>query len=72
MTYKLNPELGKIISPVTLLFPNGARHEYKSGKAMVEKSFSERYRVKAIKVIESVVEIELEQEIGISDDITFF
>lgn len=39
---------------------------------MVKKSFTEQYRVKEIKAINNVIEIELEKDISISDDVTFF
>jgi len=60
MTYKLNPELRLITSPVVLLFPGGARHSYTSGAAVAEKTFNERYRVAEIRAVESVIEIKLE------------
>ena len=60
MTYKLNPAIAKISSPVTLIFPGGARHEYSSGTAVAEKTFNEKYRVVEIRAVESVIEIELE------------
>ena len=60
MTYKLNPELRLITSPVVLIFPGGARHEYSSGTAVAEKTFNERYRVTEIRAVESVIEIQLE------------
>ena len=60
MTYKLNPELRLITSPVVLIFPGGARHEYKSGAAVAEKTFNEKYRIVKIRAVESVIEIELE------------
>ena len=60
MTYKLNPELRLITSPVTLIFPGGARHEYSSGTAVAEKTFNEKYRVVEIRAVENTVEINLE------------
>ena len=60
MTYKLNPELRLITSPVVLLFPNGARHSYTSGAAVADQVFNERYRVTEIRAAGDVVEIRLE------------
>ena len=60
MTYKLNPAIAKITSPVTLIFPGGARHSYTSGAAVAEKTFNERYRVTEIRAAGDVVEIRLE------------
>ena len=39
---------------------------------MVKKSCTEQYRVKEVKAINNVIEIELEKVISISDDVTFF
>ena len=60
MTYKLNPAIAKITSPVTLIFPGGARHEYSSGTAVADQVFNERYRVTEIRAAGDVVEIRLE------------
>ena len=60
MTYKLNPELRLITSPVVLIFPGGARHEYSSGTAVADQVFNERYRVTEIRAAGDVVEIRLE------------
>ena len=60
MTYKLNPAIAKITSPVTLIFPNGARHSYTSGAAVADKTFNEKYRVTEIRAAGDVVEIRLE------------
>lgn len=61
MTYKLNPELRLITSPITLIFPGGVRHSYSSGVAVANKTFNERYRVVEVREVEGTVEIELEQ-----------
>ena len=60
MTYKLNPAIAKITSPVTLIFPNGTQHSYASGAAVAEKTFNEKYRVVEIRAVENTVEINLE------------
>lgn len=60
MTYKLNPAIAKITSPVTLIFPNGTQHSYASGAAVAEKTFNERYRVTEIRAAGGVIEISLE------------
>lgn len=59
MTYKLNPELRLITSPVTLIFPGGVRHQYSSGAAVADQVFNERYRVTEIRAAGDVVEISL-------------
>ena len=60
MTYKLNPELRLITSPVVLIFPGGARHSYISGAAVAEQVFNEKYRVVEIKAAGDVIEIQME------------
>lgn len=76
MTYKLNPAIAKITSPVTLIFPGGARHSYTSGAAVADQVFNERYRVTEIRAVESVIEIELEPvmvpEVNAIGEETFF
>ena len=59
MTYKLNPEIGKIQSPVILIFPNGQRAEYASGAAVVEDTFDQMFVVEAVRAVMNTVEIKL-------------
>lgn len=76
MTYKLNPELRLITSPVALIFPGGVRHQYSSGAAVAEKTFNERYRVTEIRAAGDVIEISLEPmmvpEVNAIGEETFF
>ena len=39
VTHKLNPSLGKIESPVVLIFPSGERRKYQSGAGAVADVF---------------------------------
>ena len=59
MTYKLNPEIAKIVSPVILIFPDESRCMYSSGKEVTEAVFDEKYRIKTIRAKDDAVEIEL-------------
>ena len=59
MTYKLNPEIGKIVSPVVLIFPDGERKKYLTGAAVCEAVFDRRFLVKAVRAVENTVEIVL-------------
>ena len=61
MTYKLNPAIEKIISPVVLLLPDGTRHTYENGKSVCEAVFEQRYTVKEIRAAENTVELTLEE-----------
>ena len=60
MTYKLNPIIELITCPVVLVFPYGARHEYRSGKAAAELNYNENYEIKRIYAVNEKVEIELQ------------
>jgi hypothetical protein len=59
MTYKLNPELEKILSPVALIFSDMTRQEYPDGKSVTEAVFNRCYRVESLRAIEGTVEIKL-------------
>lgn len=61
MTYKLNPAIEKITSPVSLLLPDGTRQDYKSGKLVCEAVYDQRYTVKEIRAVENTVELTLEE-----------
>ena len=60
MKYKLNPELRKIQSPITLII--GDEHKkYINGTSLTEDVFGKRYVISSIRAIENVIEIELEE-----------
>ena len=59
MTYKLNPELRKIQSPVVLVFPDGETREFECGFAVAEADFEQRYLIQAIRALDSIIEIKL-------------
>lgn len=61
MTYKLNPALSVISSPVTLCFPNGSKQNYQNGKEVAEAIFDTGYTINAIKAEENTVVIILEK-----------
>ena len=49
MTYKLNPEIRKITSPVILTFHDGADEQrFPSGEALADAVFHKNYRIEAI------------------------
>ena len=60
MTYKLEPGLSRIMSPITLLFPTGLKKEYQSGKEVCEMAFDRNYRVTEIWAAGDRIEIKLE------------
>lgn len=59
MTYKLNPALSKILSPIILVFPNGKKLNFINGDDLVEAVFDKCYMVKSLRAIEGTVEIVL-------------
>lgn len=61
MTYKLEPGLGRIKSPIVLIFPDGHREEYTSGSDVVEAVFEKKYQVVEIRAVENIVEIVVEE-----------
>lgn len=40
MTYKLNPEIRKDLSPIVLIFSDGTKQRYPDGKAVVDTVFT--------------------------------
>lgn len=61
MTYKLNPELRKIPSPVVLVFPNGKRTQYPCGIAVTKDTFDKKYGIESMKASNSSIEIRLKE-----------
>ena len=45
MTYKLNPELRKIQSPVVLVFPSGETRKYECGYAVAEVDYEFYHKI---------------------------
>lgn len=72
MTYKLDPSIEKIISPVILTYPNGWQQEFTDGKAVMEQNFSEKYSISSIRAKEHKVQIVIRTVDSIDADISFF
>ena len=76
MTYKIETRLGRIMSPVTLLFPDGHTANYSSGEELMGQVFDRKYRVVEMRAVENTVEIKLEltavPEINAVGEETFF
>ena len=60
MTYKLEPGLGRIMSPILLRFPDGHTANYSSGEELMGQVFDRKYRVVEMRAVENTVEIKLE------------
>lgn len=77
MTYKLNLSLGKIQSPVVLIFLDGERKKYQNGAAVVETAFDKMLLIDSLRAVENTVEIVLTQQkmtasAWIGEELTFF
>ena len=59
MTYKLNPSLEKIISPIVFVFLDGTKREYESGREISEAEFEKRYIISSLWAVDNKVEIAL-------------
>ena len=60
MTYKLEPGLSRVTSPVRLVFPTGEKKDYESGAEVTDAVFNQRYRVVEIRARGDVVEVVLD------------
>ncbi len=71
MTYRLNPVIEKIESPVRiLLIDTGQEKRYKSGSDACADVFDKQYNIRSISAKSDIVEIEM--EVAESPDATFF
>ncbi|MBR3245125.1 MAG: hypothetical protein IKF90_20940 [Parasporobacterium sp.] len=59
MTYKLNPAIAKVKSPVILVYPENRREEYRSGEDAAEAVFEERYEIREIRAVHDKIEVRL-------------
>ena len=62
MTYKLNPEIGKIESPVILCLPSGERRRYRNGMEVTEAVFDHKYLIESLRAVGDVVEVVLSEQ----------
>ena len=65
MTYKLNPIIEKIVSPVSIVLPSEQR-EYRSGAEAAADTFSRNYQIESITAEGSVVIVSLVENEGVS------
>lgn len=64
MPYKLDCSIGKIISPIVLIFPDGNKQDYLTGNDAIKIIYEKRYDVKSMKVVSDKVEILLSENDG--------
>jgi len=60
MTYKLNPALKNIESPVILII-NGNKKEYENGEQLTNAVFTKNYDIQSIRAVNNSIEIELKE-----------
>ena len=76
MTYKLEPGLGRIMSPILLRFPDGHTASFSSGEEACRAVYDRKYHVVEMRVAGHMVEIKLEltavPEINAVGEETFF
>lgn len=76
MTYKLEPGLGRIMSPILLCFPDGRTANYSSGEEACRAVYDRKYRVVEMRAVDNTVEIRVEEmpvpEINAVGEETFF
>ena len=61
MTYKLEPALSRITSPVLLTFPDGKEQKYSSGEEVCDVVFTRKYNAAEIRAVGNMVNIKLEE-----------
>ena len=73
MTYKLEPGLSRITSPIKLHLPGREIKEFENGAAICSDVFDHRYVVVEIRAAGDTIEIRLEEmEMPMNGEETFF
>ena len=57
MTYKINPEVEKILSPIKLVLENGESQMFENGKQLAQAVFDKHYNIQSYEVKENYLEI---------------
>ena len=57
MTYKLNPSIARITSPLILTLPDGSKREYENGEQAAEAVFDRHYVIDEISAVDSRIVI---------------
>ena len=70
MTYRLNPIIECILSPVTIIFPDTGQKSYGSGAEAAADTFDKQFNIRNIRAEDSTVVIEM--EVAGLPDTTFF
>lgn len=62
LTYKLEPGLSRIKSPVVIIFPYGNTCRFSSGEEVCKAEFEQKYVVIEMRARDDVIEIRLEEQ----------
>lgn len=57
MTYKINPEVEKILSPIKLVFEDGTSADFSDGKTLAAAVFDKHYNIVSYCVKDKYLEI---------------
>ena len=57
LTYKMNPEVEKILSPIKLVFENGDTEMYDDGRQLARAVFDKHYNISSYEVKDNSIEI---------------
>ena len=60
-TFRLEEGLGRIVSPITLIFPDHSKVSYKNGAELAEVAFDNAYKIKSIAAVDDEIGIILEE-----------
>ena len=72
MTYHLEPWIEKITSPVTLIYPDGERQEYRDGKEITNHAFAGKHKIGMVCAVDGKIEIELLPSEQLDSEESFF
>ena len=64
MTYKIEPGIARISSPVVLVYPDMTESRYENGLAATQAVFDKSYRVVEIRAVDYEIELVLEKVIA--------
>lgn len=57
MTYKINPEVEKILSPIKLIFEDGDFQVFENGKQLAQAVFDKHYNIRTYEIKDDYLEI---------------
>lgn len=61
MTYKINPEVEKILSPIVLVFEDRPSMKFTDGKELAAAVFDKHYNIVSYEVVDGWLEIAVQE-----------